>query len=254
MTNDRLHEVSACDAAAAIKTLEAWLPWTTRKASFEGLVWALLEIALTIDVSGDARVYAEAYKSCRWKHTSKLPRRFPRGLAWEGWDNRLTFYDKGWEMMLRGVDDAPPPCTVMRVERQIRGARAIARFAAAIEHGWGPSVTMLHTHPRGGFVPLSTPIENRVLHAALGRDLAHLDQPMPLGRSHTSLIASHMEECSRFEEQMRLHSDPKTYRDYRRRVLDLRLGKGQLPTLLQVCYGVDRGLRPLGDRSLVSPF
>lgn len=255
MTNDRLHEVSERASLAAISTLTELFHWTTRKASFGGEEWAVAEIALTIDVPCDARVYAEAYKSARWKRTNKLPKRFPRGLAWGRWGNRLTLYDKGWEMMRRGIENPPPPGAVMRVERQIRDRGPLSRLAAKIAHGRGSvSIPMLHAHPRGGVVPLSTPIENRILHEALAGDLADLDQPMPLGGGLSAAIATHMAECHRFEDLVRLHSDPKTYRNYRQRVLDLRLGRDQLPTLLQLCYGVDRGPRRLSDRNRVSPF
>jgi len=248
MTNDRLHEVSERDAFAATEVLRALLPWTTLKASFVGVEWAVVEIALAIDVLADASVYADVYELSRWKHTSKLPRRFPRGLAWEGSLNRLTTYDKGWEMMRRGVENAPAPGTVMRVERQIRGARAISRFAKAIAHGRGPvSFPILRTRPDGGPVALSTPFENRVLHEALARDLADLDAPLPRGQGLTAAVALHMEECARFHDLIRLLPDRKTYATYRRRVLDLRLGKGRIPTLLQLCYGVDGGLRRAGE-------
>ena len=254
-TNDQLHELTERDAILATRMLtKELLPWTTLRASLDGEEWAVLEIALAIDVPCDAWTYAEAYELSRWKPTNKLPKRYPRGLAWEGSENRLTLYDKGSEMIHRGLDGAPPPGTLMRVERQWQGARAIARLGNEISHGRGPSVALMTRHPQGGLVPLPCPIENRVLHHALARELSLLDDPLRSTDSRVDAFAEHMIECPQFHEIVRLRTDPKTYAKYRRRMLEMKRAAGGLQTLLKACYGALDGRRVSQESPVLSPF
>lgn len=243
LTNDRLHELSERDVVAAYHLItDEVLPWTTRVAQFSERSWAMSEIALTVDVLADSRTYANIYEKARWKHSRKPPRRFDRGLAWEGWSNRLTLYDKGWKMMMDGVEGGPLPGEIMRIERQWRYARGVATLAASIEHGHGPTLPMLVSGPNGGYVGLSRSIEHRVLHQVLARELADLDEPLPLLGSRIDAIALHMAECDRFYDLMQLHADRKTLKGYRGRMLGAILDREGLPSLLQLAYG-ERAMR-----------
>jgi hypothetical protein len=235
LTNDRLAELSPFDAVEACARMSGLFPLTTCRASIEDRHWAVLEVALTIDVPADAQRFARAYVKSRWTRVRSMPKPYPRGLAWGGADNRLTLYDKGAEMREHGLP-GPPPGSVMRVEREWRGARAISALARAIEHGTtGPRLLFVKRRERAGTFTLSLPLDHRVLHGVLAQELSRLDRPLPLLGKVADVCAAEMAENERFHESIRQAADPKTYRKYRRKMLAVK-AEG-MPTLLQVCYG-----------------
>lgn len=235
-TNDRLAELSSFDAVEACARMSGLFPWTTRLASIENKHWAVVEAALAIDVPMDAKRYARAYVKSRWARVRSMPKPYPRGLAWGGADNRLTLYDKGAEMREHGLAGGPLPGTVMRVEREWRGARAISALAGAIEHGTtGPRLLFVKLREKVRAFTMPLWLDHRVLHGVLAQELSRLDVPLPLGDSPADVIAAFMIECERFHEALRRAWDPKTYRKHRRKMLALKT-QG-MPTLLQACYG-----------------
>ncbi len=238
LTNDRLDELSAQDVMEAYRQVtNDLLPWTTIRAHLAGNGWAIAEIALAIDVLEDARRYADAYESILWRPVRKRPYRYKNGLVWAGSDNRLTLYDKGVEMLRRGLSHGPPPGEVMRLERQWSSCRSISRFADAIAHGHGPRVPFLVKQDGNRPFPGRFPLDFRVLHQVLAKELSLLDAPLPLAGSRVDALAAHMAECSRFHEVMRHSTDRKTYQKYRRKMLAVRQESAGLPTLLRACYG-----------------
>ena len=237
-TNDRLDELTELDVMDACRRVtNDLLPWTTRRAHLAGDDWAIAEIALAIDVLEDARRYADAYESIIWRRARKPPHRYKRGLVWAGSDNRLTLYDKGAEMKRRGLSHGPLPGEMMRVERQWSGCRSITSFADAISHGHGPRLPFLVAPSGNRPVALRSPLDHRVLHQLLAKELSLLDAPLPLSGSRVDALAAHMAECQRFHEIMRHSTDRKTYQKYRRKMLAVRQESAGLPTLLRACYG-----------------
>jgi len=235
LTNDRLAELSPFDAAEACGRMSGLFPLTTCRASIEDGHWAVLEAALTIDVPAEAKRFASAYEKSKWTRVRSMPKRHPRGLEWGGADNRLTLYDKGAEMREHGLA-GPPPGSVMRVEREWRGARAITALAGAIEQGTtGPPLLFVKRREKVGTFTMPLWLDHRVLHGVLAQELNRLDAPLPLGASAADVLAAFMNENERLHEALRQVWDPKTYRKHRRKMLALK-AEG-LPTLLQACYG-----------------
>lgn len=235
-TNDRLHELTEQEVATSCTAVTRLLfPWTTRVAGLLAREWGSAELALAVDVLADARAYAATYEFTRWNRTRRMPSRYRNGIVWNGSNNRLTFYDKGEEMRRRGLPGAPPRGTVMRVEREWRGARAVERLGEFIAHARGPRIPILGSDANGTRTVLNRPIDHRVLHQLQALELNALDAPTTLRRSRQNVIAAHMLKAPQFRHEMELDSDRKTSKHDRERMLAIELEEVGLPTLLQVC-------------------
>ena len=238
MTNDLLHELTERDVSLACFTVTKQLfPWTTRVAGLLDREWGSVELALAVDVRADARAYADIYENTRWKRTRGLPKRYRNGLAWSGSNNRLTTYDKGEEMRRRGIPGAPPRGTVMRVEREWRGARAVDRLGESIAHSRGPRIPLVGSNADGVRTVFNRPVDHRVLHQLMALELSVLDTPTALRKSRQDVIAAQMVKDSSFRHEMQLVSDRKTNKNDRQRMLAIELEQVGLPTLLQATYG-----------------
>lgn len=132
--NQRLHELRQIDVQRAFEILMfETLPWTTARADFQDLWWAIVRLDLARDILASTQDFALAYAHTRWLRVRSDPIVMKNGICWRSNSesqkpHQLRLYDKGVQMRdaagahaVLDLVDVPAPGEVMRAERQFTG-------------------------------------------------------------------------------------------------------------------------------------
>ena len=216
---------------------EGLLPWTTLRAKWNKHHWGITRIDLARDVEVETEGYRAAYGATPWRRTRRpAPKVYTAGLCWQGDENVLRIYDKRKQVGDR-VGSTGSSAPLMRVERQSRGGRAMARLGELLRYGRpGYSLPFVEEHDGHSSV-VRRPLDYTMLHYALARDIDKLDRPMPPTKAWDEEVARRALDDRSLVLKSKELRDPKTHRKMLARMEAYSRSDMGVVSLLNACYG-----------------